>query len=169
MSNRIGHNKGPEFGQRVEECVSMLRLVRAGVTLSYPEMEKITGRPMTGGDQYLQRALKLLQREGIAFETIYSTGYRRLDDSGAITHKVVGFSRRSRRAAKRGLKLSAAVPERNLPGTVKMTKWALETSLQFAASKMHGNSIRATAKKKSLFEEERERIAEAHREKFAAE
>lgn len=163
----LGHNSNGVFATRTDDCAKVLLQVEPGATITYQEFTAQIGEPISGGYGPLQTALRRLQKKGIAFETLYGLGYRRLDDNGAITHKVRGFARRTYRAAKRGLRLSTAVPDRNLDRQARVTKWQLEASLQAAATKTHGNAIRSTERKESLFDQERRRIAAEALERLA--
>ena len=69
----------------VKLLITHLHKKKEGEFASYKELSDVVGRPITGGDGYLQSAKNCLERDyGVYFKNVRGEGYVRLDSAGMV-------------------------------------------------------------------------------------
>ena len=139
------------------EVAQLRRLFAAtpiGSVISYSEMSILTGVNITCNHAALVRAIRESQRhERIVMLAVRLVGYRRAeDDSKAEATR--NRTRKTFRAAKRGLAVAHCVDVSNIDPQKRVSLYACVAALDSVARSTHGNSLNAVAKPKSNFASE---------------
>jgi len=105
-----------EQGSDARVLVTQFREVAEGEIITYAELAALLGRdPQTAARGAIQTARnRLLRDEGIAFAVVRDVGYRRLHNEEKVSASG-SYVDRSRRAARRGLRLLATTEYEKLP------------------------------------------------------
>lgn len=95
--------------------------VKPGEEITYAALSKDMGRPIGGGDPYLQSALRrAFAMDGAVFDNVRGVGYRRLQDPEIVASSIGDTDTLRRRAKRAARKLGAVTNYTDLPADTKV-------------------------------------------------
>ena len=105
----------------VLKAEELLRSIPVGQVVTYETLRAELGLDVRGDKRYvLAQARKHLERDAVVYEAVRGVGYKRLDDVQTVKTSV-GYIRKARNAARRGVIRATAVADYNsLPNEVKV-------------------------------------------------
>lgn len=128
---------------------ALMSSVSPGTIVTYAELSELVNVEIKSQSVPLRRALLEMEKGGIVFSNVRSTGYRRASNFDIASVETPKHRLKTFRAAKRTVRKGSAVVESKLPSSVRVTYWANMAAVMTVAHDLHGNSIRAHRKPKA--------------------
>lgn len=113
-----------------------LKKIKTGEDISYEVLSKAVGYQLEGANSHLQSAIRMaFTNDGMVFDNIRGTGYRRLTDEeiiDAATRDTDSLRRKSRKSAKRLASVSnfaSMAPEKRIEHNARLSLFAAITNM----------------------------------------